>query len=138
MSAEFIALPIAIIALFGTMIAPIITNFFAQRQERQKNRHAYILSVVTALIELRAALQYHQLQEWALISGIKFHDISITPEFQNLQFAFGKAFAIMISVDIKEIREKAEIIMDNNNSPDKKLKAIDFALKRLGEEYKIL
>lgn len=133
-----IAIVVAFIALLGTTLAPIINSVTQLRQEQRKRRHDYILSVVTALIDIRSALQYEQLPQWQIYNDPeKFPEIAITPEFKNSQFSFGKAYAIMISVDIEEIRKKAEIVMLDPD-PDKKLKAIDFALKRLGEEYKLL
>lgn len=129
------AVLVGFLAFLSVFLAPIVTSHFARRQARNEARHEYIRSVVTALIELRGELQYHQLQEWNLRLGeASFPDIAITDEFRELQFAFGKAYAIMISTDIEEIRVRARDIMDNN-LPSEKLDAIDFALKRLGEEY---
>jgi hypothetical protein len=130
------AVLVGFLAFLGVVLAPVVTGFLNQEQERRKERHTYILSQVTALIELRAELQYYQLPEWNLKFGEgSFSDIAITEEFRRLQIAFGKAYAIMVSVDIKAIRDKSPDVMSDQKTPSEKLNAIDFALMRLGEEY---
>lgn len=129
------AVLVGFLAFLGVLLAPIVTSFMNGRQERKKLRHNYILSVVTALIEIRSELQYFQLPGWNLLNEeIRFSDEATTPEFQQMEIAYGKAYAIMISIDIEEIRNRAPEILAGT-SPDKKLAPIDFALKRLGEEY---
>jgi len=131
------AIWIAVIALLSAVLAPTVTGFLNQQQERKKAHHDYISSIVNALIDLRGELQYYQILEWELRNGATFAEIAVKKEFQPMQTAFGKVYAIMISVDIKEIRVKAPIVMASIEEvmPSAKLEALDFALKRLGEEY---
>lgn len=134
------AVLVGFLAFLGVVTAPIATSFMGQRQERKNARHDYIRSVVTALIDLRGDLQFSQYPGWKMLEleeKIEIVTLRETPEYQAMEEAYGKAYAIMISVDIKEIRDKAPIVTDNPN-PSKKLEAIDFALKRLGEEYGLL
>jgi len=128
------AVLVGFLAFLGVILAPIATGFLDQKRERRIARHDYIQSVIDRLIDLRAELQYYQLPEWHFDRGeVPFSDLATSPEFRLMQIAFGKAYAIMISVDIKEIRDRASDVMATV-TPDVKLDAIDFALKRLGEE----
>jgi hypothetical protein len=138
MSSTQSAVLVGFLAFLGVVLAPIITNFINQQHERNKERHDYIQGIVTDLINIRGDLQYYQYPDWELRNGVEILSEVVQKEtFQKMQIAYGKAYAIMISVDIKEIRDKAPDIMkkESNENPSLKLAAIDFALERLGKEY---
>jgi hypothetical protein len=157
MSAEQSALLVAIVAFIGVVTAPIITGFVSHDTARREKRHAYIQSLVNSLIEVRSELQFYQKTGWDLRNILvrlnrKFEDpteafgpeselaaLMSSEEFRKMEIAYGRAYSIMISVDIPEIRAKAgEVLNEKNNmNPSLKLAAIDFALKTLGEQYEI-
>ena len=138
MTATDSAVFVGFLAFLGVVLAPIVTGFLVDQRERRNARHDYIRSIVTALIDLRGELQYLQIDEWKLHNKeITFEELKETPRFREMQIAYGKAYAIMISVDIKEIRDIANVVT-SSTTPDKKNEAIDFALKRIGEEYGLL
>ena len=57
------------------------------------------------------------------------------PLYKEMEQAFGQAFAIMVSVDIASVRERAKDVMEKGLDPNAKLQAINFALEQLGKEY---
>lgn len=146
-SPDNIALIGAFVAVIVAILAPILAGRENRKQEREKARHDYIDRTVTRLIDLRGELQYLQIALHDLINLLNdpnlpggerlglVADKMRDPEFQKMEVAFGQAFAIMVSVDIAEIREKAAQVMSPLSSPDAKLQAINFALERLGKEY---
>ncbi len=147
LSADNTALIGAFIAIIIAILTPYLTGRENRRQDREKERHDYIDRTVTRLIDLRGQLQYLQIALHELISILNdpnlpdaersglMADKMREPEYQKMEMAFGQAFAIMLSVDIAEIRDKATQVMSPLSSPDAKLQAINFALERLGKEY---
>lgn len=142
-SAENAALIGAFIAVILAIITPFFTGRENRRQDREKARHEYIDRNVNALIDLRGELQYYQLQ-WHYVRADEETRKELLKEYgttidkldrRKMEIDFAKAYARMISIDIEGIRNLASLLMEENVSPNQKLKNIDEALKQLGEKY---
>ncbi len=133
-------LPLIVTGLIG-ILATAFTAQQNRKQDKEKARHAYIDRTVSQLIDLRGELQFHQVQGWYDIVDearrkeiIKKYGEPTAENQKAMEIAFGKTYAIMISVAIEEIRTKAPVVMDDVD-PSVKLKAINEALEILGKEY---
>lgn len=140
------AIFVGFLTLLGVVLSPIVTGYLNRIHQREAARHAYIDRIVSRLIEVRARLQFFQIAghdirlaaEEHLASDEFFKAIwekAHSEDYKEMQMGFGEAFAIMVSVDIAEIRDKALKVMSPESTEDEKLQGINFALERLGKEY---
>lgn len=57
-------------------------------------------------------------------------------EYKEIEANLGRAYAILVSLDDPEIRNRASELLDDRLIPSAKFKVIDFALEQLGKQYK--
>jgi hypothetical protein len=138
---------VAIIAFLGVVLSPVIVGFINGVQQKELERHRYIDKNVESLRKLRGELQYCQLAMFDLQDIIydatlnekerhsKAKELMHLEIYERMEIAFGNAYALMLSVDVEDIRKRAPDVIAEKSGLQKKLEAINYALGRLGNEY---
>ncbi|MBN1680742.1 MAG: hypothetical protein JW966_10645 [Anaerolineae bacterium] len=132
---------VSLFIAFVTLVMVVVIPYLQDRQMRKEQRRIWMRDFLHGklndLIKLRAKLQF--LQNKGFVS-----DPSSLPDEKRAQIlqwekerevAYGKAFAIMLTIPRAKVRGKAGQVMDQveNWDKNKKLEAINAAISELGD-----